>query len=88
MLFRSAVASAATGIALDALVATLALAWRDELRARYRSLPRAEWQGQRGLRVLNHGALGVIDALAAGRAVPGANWRSTLAAWWSVAGLR
>ena len=85
---RHEVASAATGIALDALVATLALAWRDELWARYRSLSRAEWQGQRGLRVLNHGALGVIDALAAGRAVPGANWRSTLAAWWSVAGLR
>ncbi|HWT14868.1 MAG TPA: hypothetical protein VN581_03710 [Patescibacteria group bacterium] len=85
---RHAVAGAETGVALDALVATLALAWRDELRARFRSMPRASWHGQRGLRVLNHAALGVIDALAAGRGVPSADWRSTFAAWSAVAGLR
>jgi hypothetical protein len=85
---RHAVASAETGIALDALVATLAGQWRGELVARYRSLSRTDFQGQRGLRVLHHLALGVIETLAAGRAVPALNWRHALSAWWAVAGMR
>lgn len=85
---RHAVASAESGVALDALVATLAAQWRDEIAARQRSIARADWQGRRGLRVFGQAALGVIDALAAGRGVPDLNWRSTLSAWWAVAGLR
>lgn len=85
---RHAVASAETGIALDALVATLAGQWQGEILARYRSLPRAAYAGGRGLRVLHHSALGLIRALAAGRDVPAVNWRHAVSAWWAVAGLR
>jgi hypothetical protein len=85
---RHAVASAETGVALDALVATLAGQWRGEFVARYRSLSRGDFQRQRGLRVLHHSALGVIDTLTTGRAVPVLDWRHTLSAWWAVAGLR
>lgn len=85
---RHAVASAETGIALDALVATLAGQWRDEIRARYRSLVRAEYHGRRGLRVLHHAALALTESLAGGGGVPALNWRHTLSAWWAVAGLR
>lgn len=85
---RHAVASAETGIALDALVATLAGQWQAEILARYRSLPRAAYAGGRGLRVLHHSALGLIRALAAGRGVPTLDWRHALSAWWAVAGLR
>lgn len=85
---RHALASAETGIALDALVATLAGQWQGELRTRYRSLTRSEYHSRRGLRVLHHAALGLIDALAGGRNAPELNWRRTLSAWWAVAGLR
>lgn len=85
---RHAVASAATGVALDALVASLAGQWCDEFLARYRSVSRSEFRRQRGLRVLHHSALGVIDTLRSGRSVPVLDWRHTLSAWWAVAGLR
>jgi hypothetical protein len=85
---RHAVASADSGVALDALVATLAHAWRDELRSRYATLPRADWHGARGLRVLNQQALSLIEALAAGRAAPEPGWRTAVSAWWAVTGLR
>lgn len=85
---RHAVASAETGIALDALVATLANAWRDELTLRFQTLPRADWHGARGLRVLNQQALALIDAFAQGRSAPAPGWRNALAAWRSVVGLR
>jgi hypothetical protein len=85
---RHAVASAESGVAMNALVATMARQWREELRSRFRSFARTDFQGQRGLRVLQHEAVGVVDALAGGRDVPELNWRSTLSAWWAVAGLR
>lgn len=85
---RHALASAETGIALDALVAALAGQWRDDIRARYRSLARGEYHGRRGLRVLHHASLGLIEALASGQGVPTLNWRHALSAWWAVAGLR
>jgi len=85
---RHAVASAETGVALAALVATLASSWRDELVLRYRSSPRSHWHGARGLRVLHQQALALIEALAAGRGVPTPGWRSAWSAWRAVAGLR
>lgn len=85
---RHAVASAESGVALDALVAALAGQWQQALRDRYRSLTRRAYHGRRGLRVLHHAALGLIEALAGGRDAPELNWRGTLSAWWAVAGLR
>ncbi len=85
---RHAVAGAETGVALQALVATLASRWHNELRLRYRSSARSHWHGARGLRVVYQQALALIEALAAGRDPPHAGWRSAWCAWRAVAGLR
>ena len=85
---RFAVADAASGVALNALVAALAESWRGELRLRYVHLSRQRWQGARGLRVLTRLALELIEALARGAEPPVVNAASTMRAWLSVVGMR
>lgn len=85
---RLAVGSNPTETQCVQLAQALAAHWRAELGKSLPKFARSDWQGRRGLRVLDRAAWRLIDALARGRAVPDWNWRATLSAWWHVVGLR